>query len=503
MAEEYYTDDLTRMHGDGNVVDSSLHSMMCAMVHVPPEQLIEGVLHLARSHRPLIRYMRIFVSMKGERDGDHDDDDDDDASNRVHSSRAGEHCNYIVLFLMSNEKAASDLVQDLHGKCFSSLEPTKCKIYRVLSIGSRNAINLSTTSPYSSLRERSNSPFRVSPSFISAGASVESSSAHMEQQVEVNNCAVCLEKMVDVRNSICTKVRDNEKVDSLLTTVCNHTFHIDCLLRWEDTCPVCRFDHSGSNQTLSSCTKCGSVENIFICLICGIASCSGPDGLQGLEGDDGNGNVNHAFQHYKETLHAYALEAETQHVWDFAGSGYVHRLLRNKEDGKLVEFNNPANVQSKARTLSPGMTDAQEGEFVHRKLESFADQYQVLLKRELDRQMSYFVNIINSIKYEHEVKVNKSNAVTHTQLIGALKQERHQLQQKSFVLQRKIENVSKETEFQKDLSKSIEYNNAELKVQLKEAKRLLVETRVNRLKILPELQGRVDDLMKQLEVMNA
>jgi BRCA1-associated protein len=25
-------------------------------------------------------------------------------------------------------------------------------------------------------------------------------------------------------------------------------------------------------------------------------------------------------------------------VWDYAGDGYVHRIIQNKADGKLVEF---------------------------------------------------------------------------------------------------------------------------------------------------------------------
>ena len=46
----------------------------------------------------------------------------------------------------------------------------------------------------------------------------------------------------------------------------------------------------------------------------------------------------HAEHHYRETMHTYALELETQRVWDYAGDGYVHRIIQNKADGKLVEF---------------------------------------------------------------------------------------------------------------------------------------------------------------------
>ena len=42
------------------------------------------------------------------------------------------------------------------------------------------------------------------------------------------------------------------------------------------------------------------------------------------------GRRGHAKRHYEESLHAYALEMDTQQVWDFAGDGHVHRLIVNK-----------------------------------------------------------------------------------------------------------------------------------------------------------------------------
>jgi BRCA1-associated protein len=62
---------------------------------------------------------------------------------------------------------------------------------------------------------------------------------------------------------------------SILTTVCNHSFHIDCLARWQDSpCPVCRYDHSGLNETLSRCIVCGTTYRNYVCLICGLISCA-------------------------------------------------------------------------------------------------------------------------------------------------------------------------------------------------------------------------------------
>ena len=46
----------------------------------------------------------------------------------------------------------------------------------------------------------------------------------------------------------------------------------------------------------------------------------------------------HAAAHYAKEGHVYALELETQRVWDYVGDGYVHRLIQNRADGKLVDL---------------------------------------------------------------------------------------------------------------------------------------------------------------------
>ena len=65
----------------------------------------------------------------------------------------------------------------------------------------------------------------------------------------------------------------------------------------------------------------------------------------------------HAQAHYERTTHLYALELETQRVWDYAGDGYVHRLIQNKADGKLVELPSAASSASMGRGDSGGGGD--------------------------------------------------------------------------------------------------------------------------------------------------
>lgn len=82
-------------------------------------------------------------------------------------------------------------------------------------------------------------------------------------------------------------------------------------------------------DTLSPvCSVCQTTQSLWICLVCGNVGC-------------GRYVNEHARLHYKETLHAYALELQTARVWDYAGDGYVHRLVQSNHDGKLVEVPSP------------------------------------------------------------------------------------------------------------------------------------------------------------------
>ena len=68
-------------------------------------------------------------------------------------------------------------------------------------------------------------------------------------------------------------------------------------------------------------------------------------------------------------------------MWDYAGDGYVHRLILNKQDGKFVEFPSPES-RSGERSQNPPITSAEEEEGEHRKLEKLAVEYNFLLKRQ-------------------------------------------------------------------------------------------------------------------------
>lgn len=138
----------------------------------------------------------------------------------------------------------------------------------------------------------------------------------------------------------------------------------------------------------SRCSECSSSTNLWICLICGNVGC-------------GRYGRAHAHSHYESTTHLYALELETQRVWDYAGDGYVHRLIQNRADGKLVELPSASTSlggppRDGDSGPGPGPADALSAE----KIEAIGIEYSYLLTSQLDSQRSYYEEQTAEMKEE-------------------------------------------------------------------------------------------------------
>ena len=308
--------------------------------------------------------------------------------------------------------------------------------------------------------------------------------------------------------------------------------HIDCLARWQDSpCPVCRYDHSGLNETLSRCHVCATTVRNYVCLICGVISCSNGPSVSltcpstGEPGTDQQppqapSHLGHALQHYEESLHAYALDTETQHVWDFAGGGYVHRLL-NSEDGKIVEGTDPRLMEEERglnlldggdegggqslpltalerSTIPTYSSSAEDDEAIHRKLEGFAGQYYTLLKSQLEQQRNFYESRLEAIRREHETTTRNEHQST-ADLISALKQERNHLEQRCMTLRRKHKKVSDDAIFLENMNESLEADKHSFRKQISEAQAELAEAKQLNQQILTPLEEKVSLLMQQLE----
>ncbi|HEX4509131.1 MAG TPA: UBP-type zinc finger domain-containing protein, partial [Burkholderiaceae bacterium] len=202
--------------------------------------------------------------------------------------------------------------------------------------------------------------------------------------IELPTCPVCLERM--------------DETTGLLTILCQHVFHCACLERWKGTgCPVCRYTQNSAaalgvaawragggalpEDYPTECSVCGALDNLWVCLICGNLGCGRYDGA-------------HAFAHYEATRHSYAMGIATQHVWDYAGDGYVHRLIQNKADGKLLDL--PAvgaDPGGRGRRGDDGglLAVAGAADMVPRaKMDAMGNEYAYLLTDQLDSQRAYF-----------------------------------------------------------------------------------------------------------------
>ena len=189
----------------------------------------------------------------------------------------------------------------------------------------------------------------------------------------------------------------------LLTIPCQHVFHCDCLQKWRGTgCPVCRHTNpslatqgnsgvvnpanpsSSASHDLpfgsggaSLCSVCDCADDLWICLICGAVGC-------------GRYKGGHAKDHWKQSAHNFALEIETQHVWDYAGDVWVHRLIRDKGDSKVIEL--PSSSRSGA---GRGSSHNDDDMVPREKLESIGFEYTHLLTSQLESQRVYFEELVN------------------------------------------------------------------------------------------------------------
>lgn len=195
--------------------------------------------------------------------------------------------------------------------------------------------------------------------------------------IELPTCPVCLERM--------------DETSGLLTIPCSHIFHCNCLQSWKGSgCPVCRFTNASESEGMPNdpnnpysqpfgssisnlCTVCDCTDDLWICLICGYVGC-------------GRYKGGHAKDHWKETAHSFALELETQHVWDYAGDLWVHRLIRDKGDGKVVELPGRNNQSGQPHD---------EDVVPRAKLDNIGHEYTQLITSQLESQRAYYEEILS------------------------------------------------------------------------------------------------------------
>jgi len=267
---------------------------------------------------------------------------------------------YLILILAKSKEAATIIVNTIHGLKFSEFFEGYCNLATILLASKR--------------RNNTKSDEREEIKEIMSGPDCLFSNDSL-------SCPICLEKF-------------NVPTESgyRLSILCGHYYHSVCLASCNnELCPLCRALQSPGES--NKCEICEGTDNLWLCLICGFIGCW----------DNSTPALSHSRIHYDNSMHTYALNVETKKVWDYAKEGYVHRLIQNKADGKMIEFEE---VELQRQVPKGSMLKLSMKKNYYQKLDAVNHEYNILLMSELEKQKKYFDAKLKS--YESEaVKIKE------------------------------------------------------------------------------------------------
>ena len=372
---------------------------------------------------------------------------------------------YMVLLRFRCQEAADEFYQAFNGMPYNSLEPEKCSLVYISKV---ETCKESEYYPYAN---------------------------HTELPV----CSICLERM-------------DESVSTVLTILCNHSFHGSCLAQWEDTtCPVCRYVQSPDVVAEQRCSECSSSEDLWICLICGYVGCGRYVG-------------GHSHAHFLSTEHSYTMELvqnqNVQRVWDYVGDNFVHRLMQTDNfDGKLVESNGPGEECHTCRKDSSICGEA--GELtksnsgvdgvrvnVDEKIDSIQLEYTYLLTSQLESQRRYFEEKMARLEGDAHREIDevmnraRSSIEEATQFksqVSSLVKDKTKSEKKYADLQSKLNKTTRQLEEEQQMNKSLCQNQAEWQRKVENSQKKMEETQLKKDKEINELKEQVRDLMFYME----
>ncbi|CAO3636662.1 unnamed protein product [Mucor hiemalis] len=382
---------------------------------------------------------------------------------------------YAVLLKFKNRQSAFACYQKFNGRRFNMTEPEISHVVYIRSNSIESVIIPAQSYPH--LNET------LSQDLLHKNKSV----------AELPTCPVCLERL-------------DESVTGLLSIQCHHTSQCYCLNKW-GTVYATALEEAQDEVVVYQCCECDSTDSLWICMICGHIGC-------------GRYQDAHAYDHYMDTDHLYALEIESQLVWDYLGDGYVHRLIQNAIDGALVEL--PSTNQKSSKLDTPGDYDVntsrgsnstrhdyhpldtsnQQG-----KLDTISVDYSYMLTSQLDSQRIYYEDQLEVLTKQLSDINNQVKVLLTEQRVEEAKQ--HDLLERGKKLDSTIVDVRKEKEKTdkraigfKDKYETLQKNLNEEKVLTKSLLRnneLLKKDANDKDSTLKVLSDQVRDLMFFLE----
>lgn len=344
---------------------------------------------------------------------------------------------YMVLVKFRNQELADDFYNTFNGQPYNLIEEEVCHLVYVAKVETMK---------------------------LSEGGSLPCVGL-----TELPKCPVCLERM-------------DESVEGVLTILCNHSFHGSCLSKWSDTtCPVCRYCQTPQPVDGNKCFECDSNESLWICLICGHIGC-------------GRYLRSHAKRHFQETQHTYSLELGTQRVWDYTGDNFVHRLIQNKTDGKLVEYGSGQEVMDEE------------------KMDSLTLEYTYLLTSQLENQRHYFQEKITQIEKDAAEQVSSMEERSQKTLeeckklelkLAEAEKEKKNIQKKYEQVVGKVAKLVSELKDEQELNKCLQENQKLWQKQLKQSEDKIQSLEATKKQEVADLQEQLADVLRHLETQQA
>ena len=372
---------------------------------------------------------------------------------------------YSVVLRFTDKDSAWQFYNYQNGRQFTSLGNEVCLVVQVSSIVIEDIDSGAFTLDAERFLKHGNEGKSSSPQ--------QAESAVKEEETrELPTCPVCLERL-------------DASVSGLITTMCNHSFHRLCLSKWKDSsCPVCRYVMDDTESSKPSCEVCGA-DDVWMCIVCGHVGCGRYNGM-------------HAVRHFHESGHAYAMELSTQRVWDYAGDGYVHRLIQNKTDGKIVELPEPgktthcvycgkanptqelsedsaAAANGLTRSREGPATDVKEDDNVVSKMDALSAEYNALLTSQLEVQRDYYEKKLSELREKNESENDSQLKKTEERQqleeeVQRLRKALKQSQSRVNHLERSLKAYSEELDFLKEINSSLEKNQAHWEKQIQSIK---------------------------------
>ncbi|XP_031414399.1 BRCA1-associated protein [Clupea harengus] len=220
-----------------------------------------------------------------------------------------------------------------------------------------------------------------------------------------------------------------------------------------------------------------SLQNLWICLICGHIGC-------------GRYVSRHAYKHFEETQHTYAMQLTNHRVWDYAGDNYVHRLVASKTDGKMVQYE------------CEGDTCQDE------KIDALQLEYSYLLTSQLESQRIYWENKIVHLEKDTAEEINNMKAKFKETIercdnlelkLNEISKEKQSMEKKCTHLNTRLSKLTQELREEQEMNRYLRANQTELQAQLQDEQRKAHEVAQHKDLAIGELQEQLRDVMFYLE----